>query len=53
MKELLLSLLLVYISKDASADEAQFGLTSGLDYSTGKYGFSEATQINMYRLSAK
>ncbi len=45
MKKLLLSLLLVYISKNASADEAQFGLTSGLDYSTGKYGLSEATQI--------
>lgn len=45
MKKILLALLL-NVSINASADEAQFGLTTGFDYSTGKYGLSEATRIN-------
>ncbi len=45
MKKILLSLLLINVSINANADEAEYGLTTGIDYSTGKYGLSEVTRI--------
>jgi hypothetical protein len=51
MKKLLLALLLLKVSINAYADETQFGLSTGIDYSTGKYGLSEAS--NIYPLSAR
>lgn len=45
MKKLLLTALLLTVSTVSKADETQFGFTTGLDYSTGKYGLTEATRI--------
>jgi Putative MetA-pathway of phenol degradation len=53
MKKLLLATLLLTISMVAIADEAQFGFTTGLDYSTGKYGLTEATRIKYVPFTGK
>ena len=45
MKKILFAALLFAFSLATKADEGQFGLTSGLDYSTGNYGQTEATRI--------
>jgi hypothetical protein len=53
MKKILFSALLFAISTQTKADEAQFGLTSGLDFSSGKYGQSESTRIKYIPFTGK
>ncbi len=53
MKKALFALLLLAGSATTKADEAQFGLTTGLDYSTGKYGQSADTRIKYVPLTGK
>ncbi len=53
MKKILLALLLLNLSVNSKADEAQFGFTTGLDYSTGKYGQSEVTRIKYIPFTEK
>lgn len=45
MKRLIFAALIFTISLETKAEDGQFGMTTGLDYSTGKYGQSEATKI--------
>lgn len=45
MKKLIFAALIFTISLKTKAEEGQFGITTGLDYSTGKYGQSEVTKI--------
>lgn len=45
MKRLIFAALMFTISLGTKAEEGHFGITTGLDYSTGKYGQSEATKI--------
>jgi len=52
MKKLLFATLFT-ISMVLKAEEAQFGFTTGLDYSTGKYGLSEATRIKYVPFTGK
>jgi Putative MetA-pathway of phenol degradation len=53
MKKILLAVLLFNTSTAAIAEEAQFGFTTGFDYSTGKYGLSEATRIKYVPFTGK
>jgi hypothetical protein len=45
MNKIIFAALLFTASASTKAGEAQFGLTTGIDYSTGKYGLTEATRI--------
>jgi hypothetical protein len=45
MKRVLFTALILSTSFTAIAEEAKFGLTTGVDYSSGKYGLTESTDI--------
>jgi Putative MetA-pathway of phenol degradation len=53
MKKTILTIFLLICSCATNAEEGKFGLTTGLDYSTGKYGQSEATRIKYIPFTGK
>ncbi|MGB7814877.1 MAG: transporter [Methylotenera sp.] len=53
MKKLILTALFLISSPITKAEEARIGFTTGLDYSTGKYGQSESTNIKYVPLIGK
>jgi hypothetical protein len=53
MKKILLASFAATLSFHASADDAKYGLITGLDYSIGKYGQSENTYIKYVPLTGK
>lgn len=53
MKKLTLAILLLASSPITKAEEARIGFTTGLDYSTGKYGQPESTTIKYVPLIGK
>jgi hypothetical protein len=53
MKIILFAALLLTLNHEANADEGKFGLTTGIDYSTGKYGLDIATNIKYIPFTGK
>jgi hypothetical protein len=53
MKKTIPSILLALFSSSTIAEEGIFGLTTGLDYSSGKYGQSEPTRIKYIPITGK
>jgi hypothetical protein len=53
MKKIITLILLVLFSSITNADDGTFGLTSGFDYSSGKYGKSEPTRIKYIPITGK
>jgi hypothetical protein len=45
MKKLILATMILTSSQISSAEDAVYGFTTGIDYSTGKYGQAEETRI--------
>jgi hypothetical protein len=53
MQKLLFTTLAVLLSTQANAEDTKFGLSTGIDYSVGKYGQSENTYIKYVPITAK
>ena len=53
MKKIILAVSLLQCSLTINAEDAKFGFTTGLDFSSGKYGQSEATKIKYIPFTGK
>jgi hypothetical protein len=53
MQKILFTSLAILLSTQANAENAKFGVSTGIDYSVGKYGQSENTYIKYVPITAK